>query len=319
MKFKKIIIFLLSLSLGCTVVPAVHVRAAVHRADGTAGVSVTADAGNKDRDSSGELGTDTGDHGGRDDGGRKEPDDDKQDSDSGGREEHDLDDSGKKDQVLDSGGKKGQDSDDSRKGKRDLDSSGKEERDSDGGRKKDQVLDSSRKKQDSDSSRKEENLPQESRAEPGLALLLKAAVLALLAGAVLAFLLKRRKKRFHGILVRNGENGIMFRGNTDEALFVPALADKLNHGAVSFRDYKKIVLQSSAETIFPGDSVMIITIMDGGISETVFSGKADERIMLNRLGKAAEAARIENKMVTADVLIEHSRLGFRVCLHYVFR
>lgn len=141
---------------------------------------------------------------------------------------------------------------------------------------------------------------------------------AALAFAALLFLFHRRKKYFHGILADEME-GISFRGDRDTAVFVPALTEKLNQGAVTFHEYEDMVMGSRAGTLFPAGTEMHICVIHAGASKTAFAGKADESRMFEELWKAADEARIQKQMVMVDVSLEHSGKGIKIPLHFVFR
>lgn len=141
---------------------------------------------------------------------------------------------------------------------------------------------------------------------------------AALAFAAILFLFHRRKKYFHGILTDEME-GISFRGDQGRAVFVPALTEKLNQGAVTFHEYEDMVMGSRAGTLLPAGTEMHICVIHEGASEMAFAGKADESRLFEELRKAADEARIQKQIVMADVSLEHSGKGIKIPLHFVFR
>ena len=150
--------------------------------------------------------------------------------------------------------------------------------------------------------------------------ILWAAVLAaaVLAGA--ALLLKRRGRRFHGILTDKSGKGIRIvrsRGGTD--VFVSALAGKLSSGDISFQDYKEMLFRSGSVTILPCSTKMSVSVTEDGTAGAGRPEDADERRMLERLGEIADTARRRGRTVSVDVVLWHERKDFEIQIHYEFR
>ncbi len=145
-----------------------------------------------------------------------------------------------------------------------------------------------------------------------------AAAAAVLAG--LALQLKRRSRHFHGILTDQRKKGIrIVRSRDGTDISVPVLAGKLSSGAVSFQDYKELLMESRSATILPYGTKMAVSATDG---ETAGAGRpedADECRMLERLGEIADTAHSRGKTVAANVVLWHDRKDFEIRIHYVFR
>lgn len=145
-----------------------------------------------------------------------------------------------------------------------------------------------------------------------------AVAAAVLAGSVLLW--KRCGLCFHGILTDQKKNGIrVVRSRDGTDVSVPALAGKLSSGAVSFQDYKELLMGSGSATILPYGTKMTISVTDGENAGTVRLEDADECRMLERLGEIADTARSLGKAAAADVVLWHDRKDFEIRIHYVFR
>ena len=145
-----------------------------------------------------------------------------------------------------------------------------------------------------------------------------AAAAAVLAGP--AVLLKRRGRRFHGILTDQKKRGIrIVRSRNSTDVSVPVLAGRLSSGDISFQDYKDLLMRSSSVTILPYGTKMTVSVTDGETAGTGRPEDADECRMLERLGEIADTAHSRGKTVAANVVLWHDRNDFEIRIHYVFR
>lgn len=145
-----------------------------------------------------------------------------------------------------------------------------------------------------------------------------AAAAAVLAGA--AVLLKRRGRRFHGILTDQKKRGIrIVRSRNGTDVSVPVLAGRLSSGDISFQDYKDLLMRSCSVTILPYGTKMTVSATDGETAGTGRPEDADECRMLERLGEIANTAHSRGKAVAANVVLWHDRKDFEIRIHYVFR
>lgn len=145
-----------------------------------------------------------------------------------------------------------------------------------------------------------------------------AAAAAVLAGP--AVLLKRRGRRFHGILTDQKKRGIrIVRSRNGTDVSVPVLAGRLSSGDISFQDYKDLLMRSSSVTVLPYGTKMTVSVTDGETAGTGRPEDADECRMLERLGEVADTAHSRGKTVAADVVLWHDRKDFEIRIHFVFR
>lgn len=151
-------------------------------------------------------------------------------------------------------------------------------------------------------------------------LLSLAAFLVAASIAVAAVILKRRGKKFHGILTDRDGNGIRFRRSRSSAdVFVPALAEKLSAGAVSFQEYADTLMNSSSFTVLPYGTKMFLSVTDGETAGTGQPEDAEECRMLELLRKTAHMAHSQGKTVAVNVVFRHDMKGMEIRIHYVFR
>lgn len=130
--------------------------------------------------------------------------------------------------------------------------------------------------------------------------------------------IKGRKISFHGILTKNDWNGkVDFCGKKDlQDSYVPALAEKMKQRKICFKEYQNILMKCRERTILPSDTYMSMHITCKGRREQTHREKADERILLDRLGKIADEADRDKKIITVDVLLSGQKSGLSIPLHF---